>query len=240
MRRVGLAGLLRAGLAVAALATLAGCGDDAASGTKTARTTPAVVGAKDVAGMFAGVPQDGLVLGDPKAKVTFLEFLDAQCPYCKQFAEATFPTIVQDFVRTGKVRYEARTLAFLGPDSERGARFLYAAGLQGKQADVAELIYRNQGQENSGYMTDAFLRRIGRAVPGLDVERALRDMATPQAAEAIAASRTLASRYAVTGTPTLLVGPTGGDLERIPAKAFTEVDSYRRAVQRAVDAANRR
>jgi len=235
------AGLLCAGLAIVALAALPGCGDDG-SATKTATAKaakgPAIDGRAFTAKMLDGIPQDGIALGDPKAKVTLVEFMDAQCPYCKQFAEATFPTLVHDFIRTGKVRYEARLIAFLGPDSITGARFLEAAGLQGKQANATALLLHNQGQENTGYMTPAFLRAVAAAVPGLDVARLLRDAAAPERTEELAANRTLGSRYAVTGTPTLLLGPTDGDLERIPAKAFDEVDSYVAALRRAVDAAD--
>src|SRR5437764_6257679 len=33
-----------------------------------------------------GIPQNGTVLGDPKARVTIVEFGDLKCPICKAFS----------------------------------------------------------------------------------------------------------------------------------------------------------
>jgi protein-disulfide isomerase len=60
-----------------------------------------------------------------------------------------FPSISQEFVRTGKVRIEARVLAFVGPSSGRGRQLLLAAAEQNKAWQLAELIYHNQGDETT-------------------------------------------------------------------------------------------
>src|ERR687895_662573 len=74
------------------------------------------------------------------APVTLVEFVDLQCPYCREFAVDAFPALVEKYVRTGKVRIELRGLAFLGPDSERGLRAGFAAGRQGRMFDLMELL----------------------------------------------------------------------------------------------------
>ena len=43
-----------------------------------------------------------------------------------------------------------RNLSFIGPDSERAARLAAAAGLQDRLWQFTDLIFRNQGAENSG------------------------------------------------------------------------------------------
>ena len=62
-------------------------------------------------------------------------------------------------------------IAFIGPDSEKALRYVTAAGQQDRLWNVSELIYRNQGTENSGWVTNAFLRSVGAGVPGLDVDK---------------------------------------------------------------------
>jgi protein-disulfide isomerase len=196
-----------------------------------------VPGAAQVARELRGIPQHGVVLGNPRAKVTAVEFLDPQCPFCRQFAQSVFPGIVRDYVRTGKVRWETRTLGFLGNDSVRGAEFLNAAGLQNKQYDVQGLLYANQGEENSGYLTNAFLRQLGAAVPGFDPAAAFAAMPGPRVQAINGTTQTMASRYGVKETPTILVGPTGGTLEPVDADSVTDRGPYAAALDARLRAA---
>ncbi len=191
-------------------------------------------GATAVTARLAGIPQAGIVLGDPQAKVTLVEFLDPQCPFCKAFSDDVFPTLVRDYVRTGKVRYEVRTLTFLGQDSVTGARFLTAAGLQHRQFNAQDLLYRNQGAENSGYMTPAFLRAIGRSIPGFDTAKALADMDGPRVAAQLGAAKTHANVLGVSATPTVAVGPTGGTLKTVDAGDVTDPGPYTAALDAAL------
>lgn len=46
-----------------------------------------------------------MVMGDPKAKVTVIEYASMTCPHCAHFAETTFPEFKKRYVDTGKVRY---------------------------------------------------------------------------------------------------------------------------------------
>jgi protein-disulfide isomerase len=107
--------------------------------------------------------------------VTLVEFADVQCPYCATWADAAFAEIGRDYVRPGKVRIVFSGLAFIGPESETGLRFALAAGRQGKLWQTVHLLYANQGAENSGWVTNELLSGLGASIPGLDVERALRE-----------------------------------------------------------------
>jgi protein-disulfide isomerase len=170
-----------------------------------------------VATLLKGIPQSGLTLGDPKAPVTIAEFVDPQCPFCRDFALGELPAIVQRDVRSGKAKIELRLLTFIGPDSLTAARVLLAAGAQGKLFNALDVLYHNQGKENSGYLTDAYLRKVLGAVPGLNAGKAIAAAAATSVSQDLGAAKTLASRYAVDATPTLLVGPTGGALKKTEA-----------------------
>ena len=102
------------------------------------------------------------MLGDPKAPLTVTEYVDLQCPVCAAASRETLPALVRDYVRTGKVKLEARTLHFIGPDSERAARVAAGAEQQGRLWPFLEAFYAAQGAENSGYVTDDFLRSVAR------------------------------------------------------------------------------
>lgn len=216
-------------IAIVLIATTSGGGAG-----KVDKNTGKLPGSPDVAAMLQDIPQTGINLGNPKAKVSVVEFIDPQCPICKQFANDVFPTIVQDYVRTGKIQYQVQTLSFLGPDSIKGAKFLQAAGFQNKMFNATELLYRNQGTENTGYMTDEFLESIGKSIPGFNTAKAMTDMNTAKAAAGLATANTYAQRYGVNGTPTLLVGKTGGTLAKINSNDPTDVASFKAGIDAAL------
>ena len=60
------------------------------------------------------------------------------------------PTVVRDYVRTGKVRYELHFRSFLGRDSVRAAGAAAEAAKQDRMYQFADVFYRNQGPEESG------------------------------------------------------------------------------------------
>jgi protein-disulfide isomerase len=207
--------LAAAALVVAALVVVSGSG----SGTKTAQRTASsasVAGARESTAMLAGIPQSGLTLGNPKAPVRVVEFADLQCPFCRDYSLNTMPRLVRDYVRPGKVRMEFRSLAFIGPDSVRGARVAEAAGEQDKLWNFVDLAYFNQGKENSGWATDAVLRRLAGAVPGLDANRAFAARNSAAVTGRLTAADTLATRSGVQSTPTFLVG-RGSSLKAVDA-----------------------
>jgi protein-disulfide isomerase len=169
----------------------------------------------DPTAVLAGIPQHGLRLGRPDAPVLLVEFADPQCPFCREFAVRTFDSVVRRYVRTGKVRMELRLVDFLGPDSTRGARALLAASLQDRMWNAATRFYALQGAENSGYVTDRFLRRVLGGVGTLDVEAAMAARASAPVTAQLGAAKSMQSRYGVKSTPTLLIGRDVTDLRTV-------------------------
>jgi protein-disulfide isomerase len=190
------------------------------SGKPKLKAGERVPGQRNTAALFAGIPQQGIVLGNPKAPVTFVEFADLQCPFCRQYTETVMPSLVANYVRTGKMKMEFRNVAFLGDDSIRGAQMAEAAGLQNKLWTFADLFYANQGQESTGYVTDDFLRKIGSGVAGLNVAKAMNDRGTAEVQKRMTDAQTLWQSSGFDGTPSFLVGPTGGTLKPLKYTAF--------------------
>jgi protein-disulfide isomerase len=181
-----------------------------------AAAEPKIPGAADTATLFKGIPQQLNQLGDPKAKVTMFEFADLQCPYCRDFAVGGLPAIVKEYVRPGKVKLIFSGMEFIGLDSNKALRAVYAAGLQGKLWNYLDLLYKSQGAENSGWVTDGLLRQVGDSIPGLDTDKMMADRSSPDVEAALAASSRQASSAGVNQTPTFFAGPTGGRLQHIP------------------------
>jgi protein-disulfide isomerase len=168
----------------------------------------------------AAVQEHNGVLGDPKAPETVTEYLDLQCPICKEAAATELPTLIDKYVKTGKVKLQARTLHFLGNDSTTAARVAAGAEQQGKLWPFLETFYANQGEENSGYVTDDFLKSVATSA-GVDFHKAMAYANTPGAQAALDKADAAAQAVGANSTPTftikqgdgaeklLVVGPTG-------------------------------
>jgi protein-disulfide isomerase len=175
-----------------------------------------VPGAGRTLALFAGIPQQGIVLGQARAPVTLVEFGDLQCPACASFARKALPAIVSDYVRPGRVRLEFRPLTFIGPDSRRAAQMALALGEQNRLWQFADLMYRNQGLENSSYASDTYLRALAGAIPGVDVGRALVTRGSAAVQAQLAEAKVLAVRARLRETPSFLLSRSGA-----PGRAFS-------------------
>ena len=207
------AAVIAVGAVAAALAfALTGGSSSNPSTTSSSSTLP---DAASAVSLFKGIPQRGNVLGKANAPVTLVEYIDLQCPICRAFETEVMPTIVPRFVRSGKVQVIARPIAFIGPDSERGRLAALAAARQNRFFDFSQLLYDNQGTENTGWLDDNFVRAAFASLPGLNVAAA--EKARTQTATADEANRydTQADADKVRGTPTILVGKTGGKLTEV-------------------------
>jgi protein-disulfide isomerase len=154
---------------------------------------------------LAGIPQESVFLGPASANVTLIEYADLQCPFCRSYAEEVLPTLVDEYVRPGRVRMEFRGLAFLGDDSLEALRYVQAAGLQSRLWQMQDGLYRNQGAENSDWVTEDLAREVGSEIEGLDVDRMLEDSLGEEVSGRIDAAQAQATAAEVSGTPSFFV-----------------------------------
>ena len=204
-RNITIASIVLGVLVVAGIAIALAGGSD----KKTTADSSSLTKVAETKALFAGIPQQGNTLGDPKAKVTLIEFADLQCPFCKQFTQSALQQVVKDHVRTGKVKLQFQTLAFLGPDSLKAGRAAAAAAQQNKLWEFSDIFYNNQGTENSGYVTDKYLDAIFDAA-GVDKAKAKAFMKTSASKQGVTEATDLGETYGVIQTPTFVAGPTGG------------------------------
>jgi protein-disulfide isomerase len=165
---------------------------------------------EDVGEFYSGIPQDGTTLGKGNAPVTVYLYEDFQCPFCGQFSREMFPDLVDDYVRDGQVKLVSETMAFLGPDSVTAARAAFAAGEQNRYWPYHTLLFEKQGEENSGYVTDDFLRGLAEQTPGLDVEKWEDQRAGTSFKQELEAAQSKAQASGVNSTPTLIFKGPGG------------------------------
>ncbi len=217
-----LGGLAVVAGAVVLIAVLAG-GQRAAPPLSPGRPVPAV---GRVTGLLDGMAQSGATLGDPRAPVTLVEFGDLQCPACARYARDALPVLVTHFVRSGRLRLVYQSWPILGKDSVRAARMAVALSHQDRLWQFTDLLYANQRDENSGYVSDDYLRALGGAIVGVNVRGALSDRDSARTRDELAAIAAQAAHLSLRATPSFLLGRTGGPLPRfqpdgLDASAFT-------------------
>jgi protein-disulfide isomerase len=170
-------------------------------------------GAQDanlIAQQLHGIPQDGTVLGDPKAKVTVVEFGDLQCPVCQEFSTQVAPDLISQVVRKGEADYDFRQFTIIGPDSATAAKAALAAGEQGRYWNFVELFYRNQGIEESGYVTDSFLENVAKGAGVPNIAKWNKDRQSSKWDAVLSKVQKDAQSLGFNATPSLVVEGPGG------------------------------
>lgn len=104
-------------------------------------------------------------MGKPDAPVHIIEYSDFQCPYCRMFWSDTEPQLIEEYVNTGKVYFEYRSLGeFIGQESAWAAEGAYCAGDQGKFWEFHDMLFTNQTGENVGDFSKENLIRYAEAL----------------------------------------------------------------------------
>jgi protein-disulfide isomerase len=201
--QLGSAAVLLAIVAVAAVIVVSQSGSGSGGDTKLESVA-------QVKGELHGLDQQGLTLGDPKAKVTVIEFGDLQCPVCKAYSEQLVPQVIDGPVRSGDAKLEFRNWNIIGPQSKPAATAALAASEQGRYWSFITLFYRNQGDENSGYVTDSFLEAVAKGAGVADIDKWNSDRQSSQWDAQLAKNDTQARQLGFSGTPSFLFEGPGG------------------------------
>jgi protein-disulfide isomerase len=109
-------------VAAVAVLALAGCNKGNGQGNTAAAAADSKVTVTQAApppgGSWTDVVNqtaDGYMMGNPDAKVKLIEIASLGCPFCKKFDDEGVPTLMNNYVKSGKVSWEFRPYAIHGP-----------------------------------------------------------------------------------------------------------------------------
>lgn len=147
----------------------------------------------------------GHVLGSDSAPVEVVEFADFQCPHCAEFAVVQFPTIREQLINTGRVRWRFMEYPLGFTYSGISAMAAECAADQGKFWGMESALFTQQSQwARGGKNPMGQFRDMAQGI-GLDLETFNRCMADERPAGRIEWSRQVGIAQGVNATPTFLV-----------------------------------
>jgi protein-disulfide isomerase len=189
----------------------------------------------EVSSLIKGIPQSGITLGNPNAPVTLQYFGDLECPICRQFTLGALPGVIEKYVRTGKLKIEYRALetATREPETFRTQQVAaLAAGKQNLAWNFIELFYHEQGAEDSGYVTEGYLQSLAQQVPGLNLPTWTAARSDSALTEQVTHDEQLAKQHEFTGTPSFLVGKTGGSAQPFNPSSLEDPSAFESTVNK--------
>jgi protein-disulfide isomerase len=213
-RRLRMIGGVVVGAIVIIVAAIAISSGGSSSATGLQKGTAANKTATSVQSLLAGIPQSGAQLGSSTAPVTMTYYGDLECPICQEFTlHGGFPELVSKDVRAGKVKvvYKAFQTATRDANTFKNQQVAaLAAGQQQRFWNFAELFYHEQGQEDTPYVTEAYLAGLAKQIPGLNISKWQSDRGDAALASQVATDGQTGTSIGVSGTPTLVFqGPKG-------------------------------
>lgn len=94
-----------------------------------------------------GKADRGRIRGDSSAKLWVVMVSDFQCPYCRQWHDQVFATVMRDYVATGKVRIAYLNFPLsIHQNAVPAAEAAMCASVQGKFWEMHDAIFRTQDQ----------------------------------------------------------------------------------------------
>ncbi len=181
--------------------------------------------------------KDAPSLGDPNAAVTLVEYSDFECPVCRSLHDV-LRGLLPNYASKLRVVFKDFPLEQLHP----WARTAAIAGRCAYQQDpkafwkMYDFIYDNQEIISAANAWTKMMDYAGQS--GLDTEAFKSCMASPEAGEAVNASRANGQQLEVTSTPTVFVN--GRRMVGADAHLLEQYINYELAQQKAAKPADKK
>lgn len=230
-------------MAFAILTAACGGGDEeGASDPSTASATQARSATPSPGQVFANLDFpaaliDGQAIGKSDAPITLTAFEDFQCPFCLRFTLLNEPVIIEEYVLTGKVRFEFKHFPILGDESGAAAVAASCAADQGRFWDLHKRLFLLQldaGQLtaeklNVGRFSVANLQQYA-IDGGLDSTAFNACLISPEASAKVTAEFRAGANLGLRGTPSFLInGQPVANPPATPAEWRTFLDAQLKA-----------
>jgi protein-disulfide isomerase len=161
--------------------------------------------------------------GSANAPVTVYEMSDFQCPYCRKFAQETFPAIERQYIKPGKVKwvYINFPLTHLHPHAAPAGELALCAAQQNGFWRIHDLLF--QYQETWAPLKEAAPFFVSLAdSAGLSKKMILSCLEQPETRKSLQEEAEGAERAGASSTPAFYI--EGGLMEgALPLEVFQQI-----------------
>ena len=144
------------------------------------------------------------IQGNPKAKVTVIEYASLTCAHCKAFQDDTYPELKKNYIDTGKIRFVYRDFPLDGLAAGGALLARCAPGDKGKV--MIDLMFKNQLEwvrsQNPLEPLRGYAQLAG--MSSADVDACLKNEGIMNKIREV--QETAANVYKVEATPTFFIG----------------------------------
>jgi len=165
---------------------------------------PSAPAAKPAAAPASGPVYREFIQGNPKAKVTVIEYASLTCGHCKAFQDTTYPELKKNYIDTGKIRFVYRDYPLDGLAAGGALLARCAPGDKGKV--MIDLMFKNQQEwvrsPNPLEPLRGYAQLAG--MSAADVDACLKNEAIMNKIREV--MDTAATTYKVQSTPTFFIG----------------------------------
>jgi protein-disulfide isomerase len=141
-----------------------------------------------------------VVLGNPSGNVTFVEFFDYNCGYCKRAMDDMLTLLKDD----PKLKVVLKEFPVLGPGSVEAAQVAVAVRMQDKTGKKY-LEFHQKLLSGRGQADKAHALAVAKDI-GLDMVRMDKDLASPEVKATLQENFKLAEALGLNGTPSYVIG----------------------------------
>ena len=164
-------------------------------------------------------------LGNPNAPLTMIEFGDYQCTFCNKFFHETEPSILTDYIKTGKVKILFKDFIVVGADSLNAANASHCANDQNAFWEYHSILYNNWAGEGTGWANLENLHKFANTL-GLDMNTFSQCMSELKWQELVKSSYSDGIALGVSATPTFFVIDQNNEVIKI--KGAQKYDVFKR------------
>lgn len=172
---------------------------------------------------------DVTAIGDVDAPLVLIEYSDYRCPFCGVFARDTMPALMEEYIETGKLRFEWRDYPVFGEESIAGAMAARAAGEKGLYWEYHDAMYADAPERGHLEINREKIMAWAEQVDVPDLEKFEADLEDPDLRALVEQDAVEAQSLGASGTPTFVLG-------KKPLVGALPLDTFRQEIDDQLDA----